>query len=325
MKSIFVILLLALVSCNAQSTPHSHHTIAFYNVENLFDTKDDPSTHDEEFTPKGRYRWNKSLYEDKLSKIERVICDISNNNLPTVIALAEVENRTVVEDLASTRQLRSAEYQVVHYDSPDRRGIDVAMMYRPNRFSFEGSKAIRNSMKGSFTRDILTMWGTIDQQRIFIIALHAPARLEGVAKSEHKRITTARQVRHIVDSVQRADPSCRVVVMGDFNDNPNNKSLKSTLKATSSPKGGELFNPFYKLYMDGYGTQVYRDTWSLYDNIIVSSNLKLQSYDGYYGAILKRPYMMQQNGRFKGYPNRSFVSGRYFGGYSDHLPVYITF
>ncbi len=339
--SSLMLILLAAVAVTAQAKPHA---IIFYNVENLFDTQDDPKTRDEDYTPEGKYNWTEAKYQHKLSQIERVLFDIAvrKRDFPTVIGLSEIENRKVVEDVAATPKLKGANYRVVHFDSPDRRGIDVAMMYRPDIFKVDGSKAERSTIvtesgKTLYTRDILTMWGRIEGQPFFFATIHWPSRWGGAEQSSYLREAAGKQTRRIIDSVRRIRPESRFVVMGDFNDDPIDKSMEVELGAKGSIKDmgdGDLFNPYHSMYKAGYGTLAYGDAWNVFDNIIVSRNLvdgkkgtlqiqKSESNKKYYGNILKMPYMIQESGKFKGYPFRSFSGGAYASGFSDHLPVFI--
>ncbi len=321
----------------------SPHTILFYNVENLFDTIDDPRTRDNDFTPEGKYRWNEQRYRSKLSNIADVLSDVGgeNNSLPTIIALCEVENRNVLEALVSQPKLAIVSYEIVHYDSPDLRGIDCALLYRSDRFSFEGSEVHRSIIEGEprhRSRDLLTVWGTIGEEPIFILVGHWNSRLGGAAKSEHKRIAAARQMRAVIDSVAELRPKSRFIAMGDFNDSPDNESVLVHLRAkgcVEDMEAGDLFNPFYAYHAAKRGSQVYRDSWSMTDNIVVSKNL----IDGkrrhlqikptaekphLYGEIFSPAYLLESEGRYRGYPWRTYRSGAYLGGYSDHLPIYIT-
>lgn len=320
----------------------TQHTVVFYNVENLFDTINDPHTRDNDFLPQGKYRWDGERYQKKLKNIASVISDIakSTGDPPTIIALCEVETREVVEQLAADTQLAAGNYRVVHYDSPDLRGIDCALLYSPDRFSFEGSAAYRSTVDGEprhRSRDLLTMWGRVEDEEVFILVGHWSSRLGGVRKSEHKRIAAAQHMRRVVDSVAALRPKCRFIAMGDFNDNPDDESLVTHLRALGDAEqlgDGDLFNPFYAHHIANRGSQVYRDLWSMTDNIVVSRNLidgkrrtlQLQpSADdpAIYGTIFSPSYLLESGGRYRGYPLRSYRSGIYLDGYSDHLPIFI--
>ena len=318
------------------------YKVLFYNFENLFDTIRDPEIYDSEFTPEGGKRWNTAKYTKKIKNLERVLFDISATDkiYPAVIGIAEIENRSVLEDVISQPKLRPANYRIVHYDSPDRRGVDVAFFYRPDQFKLEGSSTIGYYLesKPDFrTRDILTMWGTIEGEPFYFMVAHWPSRLGGKGPSAGMRRHAADLMRAAADSVMQANPATKVVMMGDFNDDATDASVVEGLRAKgdiSKVKEGDMFNPFIALLNDGIGTLAYRDSWNLFDNIVVSENvakasegkLKIQKANRktkYYGSIFTRPYMLVKEGQFKGYPLRTFVGNNFQGGFSDHFPVYI--
>ena len=212
------------------------YKVVFYNFENLFDTIDDLGVNDTEFTPEGPKKWNAYKYAKKIGNLERVLFDIASadGDFPIVIGVSEVENRSVMEDVIATPKLSKGNYRIVHYDSPDLRGIDVGFYYRPDVFKLEGSAAIpfrMPDMPDFRTRDFVTMWGTIEDEPFFFLVSHWPSRLGGQAASASKRMAAAEQVRAIVDSVQRADPATKVVVMGDLNDDATDRSIVEGLRA----------------------------------------------------------------------------------------------
>ncbi len=329
---------LIVVVCFAQKP----YKVVFYNFENLFDTINTPGVHDEEFTPEGPKKWNSAKYLKKVGNLERVLFDIAaeNRDYPVVIGASEIENRSVLEDVIATPKLAPANYRIVHFDSPDARGVDVAFYYRPDVFKLEGSAAVpfkMPDMPNFRTRDFVTMWGTIENEPFFFIVNHWPSRLGGKEASAPKRIEAARQVRHIIDSVAQLTPEMKFVVMGDLNDDATDASVVEGLHAQGRIKdiqSGDMFNPFIALLKAGHGTLAYRDEWNLFDNIIVSGNLatgstgklKIQPMGNskFYGGIFRRPYMLQREGQYKGYPLRTFVGNNFQGGFSDHFPVYIN-
>lgn len=326
-----------LLTCFAQKP----HKVVFYNLENLFDTINDPDKHDEEFLPEGAKKWNSVKYQKKLSNMERVLFDIAlfDKNFPVVIGVCEIENRLVLEDLISQPKLSHGNYRIVHFDSPDARGVDCAFLYRPDAFKLEGSKAVKFEMPGmpNFrTRDLITMWGTIDGEPFYFLVSHWPSRLGGKEASSPKREAAAAQCRRLADSVRKANPSTKVVIMGDLNDDATDKSVMEVLGGKGNIKKlveGDMYNPFVALQKAGYGTLGYRDAWNLFDNIVVSENLatgstgelKLKQAEGskFYGNIFTRPYMIQREGQYKNYPLRTFVGNNFQSGFSDHFPVYI--
>ena len=332
-----LIAVLIAVACFAQKP----YKVVFYNFENLFDTINDPGVSDEEFTPEGPKKWNTVKYEKKLANLDRVLFDIASEDrdFPIVIGVSEIENRSVMEDVIAQPKLAHGNYRIVHFDSPDARGVDVAFFYRPDVFKLEGSKAHRFVMPGMpdfKTRDFVTMWGTIEGEPFFFVVNHWPSRLGGKEASSPKREEAARQVKHIIDSVMAANPATKAVVMGDLNDDATDRSVVEGLCAKGKIKDvkpGEMFNPFIALLKAGYGTLAYRDEWNLFDNIVVSENLATGSTgqlkilpvkeSKFYGGIFRRPYMLQKDGQYKGYPLRTFVGNDFQGGFSDHFPVYI--
>ncbi len=340
MRKVFlpILFVMLLISFSFAQKPHK---VVFYNVENLFDTINDPEVLDEEFTPDGVKKWNSAKYNKKISNLERVFFDIASidKNYPAVIGLSEIENRSVLEDIIATAKLSPANYRIVHYDSPERRGVDVAFFYRPDVFKLEGDEAVTTVIPGRpdfKTRDILTMWGTIENEPFFFMVAHWPSRIGGKERSEYLRMAVGAQMRSIADSVLTANPATKVVVMGDFNDDPTDKSVAESLGAKIRKKDlepGDLYNPYGAMLKAGLGTLAYGDAWNIFDNIVVSenlvngekSNIQLIKANGskYDGNIFKQHYMVQKEGQYKGYPLRTYVGNNFQGGYSDHFPVYI--
>ena len=338
-KSILVFLFFAIsLTVYAQTKPYK---IVFYNLENFFDTVNDPEVLDDEFTPEGPKKWTQDKYDKKLHNMERVFFDIAaiNKDYPVVIGVSEVENRNVLEDIVAAPKLAPANYRIVHHDSPEARGVDVAFFYRADVFKLEGEKAIRTlipSLPNFKTRDILTMWGKIDGEDFLFMVGHWPSRLGGKEASEYKRIAVGEQMRSIADSVKQIRPDVKVVLMGDFNDDPTDPSITQGLGAKLKVKElqkGDYYAPYASMLKAGYGTLAYGDAWNIFDNIVVTENLvndttdklKIQKAPGskFYGNIFKRHYMVQKEGQYKGYPLRTYVGNNFQGGYSDHFPVYI--
>lgn len=338
-KSILVFLFFAIsLTVYAQTKPYK---IVFYNLENFFDTVNDPEVLDDEFTPEGPKKWTQDKYDKKLHNMERVFFDIAaiNKDYPVVIGVSEVENRNVLEDIVAAPKLAPANYRIVHHDSPEARGVDVAFFYRADVFKLEGEKAIRTiipSLPNFKTRDILTMWGKIDGEDFLFMVGHWPSRLRGKEASEYKRIAVGEQMRSIADSVKQIRPDVKVVLMGDFNDDPTDPSITQGLGAKLKVKElqkGDYYAPYASMLKAGYGTLAYGDAWNIFDNVVVTENLvndttdklKIQKAPGskFYGNIFKRHYMVQKEGQYKGYPLRTYVGNNFQGGYSDHFPVYI--
>lgn len=334
-----VAMLLSLGNAAAQS---KRYTVLFYNVENLFDTIQDPTIYDTEFIPSGNKEWNSTKYYKKLDNLEKVFYSIAEQNraYPTIIGVSEVENRNVLEDIASMPKLQRANYQICHYDGPDARGVDVAFFYRPDQFEYEGSESIKANIPGARenfrTRDLLTMWGKIDGEPFFFVVSHWPSRRGGQSSSAYLREGLASQIKSICDSVRNDNPSTKVVVMGDFNDDPGDKSVSECLgaKLKKNKLGkNDMWNPYWQMHRDGYGTLVYNDLWNLFDNIVVSENVAnapkgtleiwKPKQSSYYGNVFKAEFLFQKEGQYKGYPLRTYVGNNFQGGFSDHLPVYI--
>ena len=295
-------------------------TVVFYNTENLFDTIPSHNSHDEDMLPLADKQWNQERYAAKLQFISQTLASISDD-YPALIGLAEVENRRVVDALASMPALAEARYSICHYDSADERGIDVALLYRPDVFHIEGCRAIKPKVDDS-TRDILTAWGEMDGYPTFIVVVHWPSRIGGVTFTEPLRRACTQQVRGIVDSVMVSQPTTRIIIMGDMNDNPRDKSLRIDLRATSRPTTPtDLYNPFAETWSARHGSSVYDGRWNQYDNIIVSTNTPLRPIDGRKrAAVYSHPSLLT----LKGTPRPTYSGSRYEGGASDHLPIYIV-
>ncbi len=313
------------------------HTIAFYNLENLFDTINDPNKLDE-FSPMMALKTNRSkAYKKKIQNMARVLADIGydvTHNKPAIIGVSEIENRVVLEDLINDSLLNDKDYGIVHFDSPDARGIDVGLLYQKKLFapiqtSKHELKIYDDSRKRVHTRDQLLVSGYLEEEMIHIIVNHWPSRRGGEARSRPKRIAAAKLNKYLIDSLQVINPYAKVFIMGDLNDDPTNTSIKNILKAEKDKKKVRLkgiYNPFENFYKNGLGTTAYRDAWSLFDQIMVTKPLlekDFSSYRYYKAGIYNKNYLFHKDGRYKGYPFRSFSSGRFTNGFSDHLPVYM--
>lgn len=309
-----ITLLLAVATIDVAA---QEHAVVFYNVENLFDTINDPAMADEEFLPLADRAWNDERYRAKLQLIASTLTDITPQP-PTLVGLAEVENRVVLQDLLQTTPLNTSHYEICHYDSPDERGIDVALLYRPDRFHYIGSCAI-TAATASPTRDILTVWGEMDGHPTFIVVVHWPSRIGGVKFTEAERRICARQVREVVNSVMMQNPATRIIVMGDMNDNPHDKSLIDDLRAKRRPtQPTELYNPFAEVRR---GSSVYDGRWNKYDNIVVSVNTPLLPIEGKRrAAVYRHPSLLTRRGT----PCPTYDGTDHKGGASDHFPIYIV-
>lgn len=338
---IISLFLLSNIATTAQTEKqYAIRTIAFYNVENLFDYEDDPLTWDNDWTPNGKNNWTKENYKDKLSKLAKVISEIGSDvtgTTPDIIGLAEIENRRVLEDLISQPELANHNYGIIHYDSPDRRGIDVALIYKKDWFSPKFQKPyelilynVLNLEKRKYTRDQLLVSGFLDNEEIHFIVNHWPSRFGGAKMSQSSRAKAARLNRKIIDSIFSENPYAKIITMGDFNDNPTDESLHKVLNAKIDRKKltmKGLYNPMGKMHKKGLGTLTSQDAWHLFDQIIISTELAKRddytTYRLYKAGIFNKSYLRVQRGRYKGYPFRMFRNGGYTGGYSDHFPVFI--
>lgn len=311
-------------------------SIGFYNLENLFDTILNPELFlADQFTPKGKYNWTSERYAEKLKNMAYAISQIAKEETPEGLALlgvCEVENKGVLDDLVNQKTIKDRNYQIVHFDSPDRRGIDVALLYNPNYFEVTNSKAYPLTLAGdtSFrTRSQLVVSGLLDGDEISIIVNHWPSRRGGEEKSRFKRNAAGDLSRHIVDSLLALNKKAKILVMGDLNDDPDNESVLFHLKAKSDRpklKKGEMYNPAFNIHNDSTGTLTYRGKWNLFDQIILSQGLLGKDKGGVQFmqySIFDKPFLRQQEGKYKGYPHRTFGGGVYIHGYSDHLPVYV--
>ncbi|MDH7446296.1 endonuclease/exonuclease/phosphatase family protein [Aquimarina sp. 2201CG14-23] len=315
------------------------NTIAFYNLENLFDTENDPITFDDDRTPNGKDHWTEDIYKDKLKNMAKVISEIGadvTKNAPAIVGVAEIENRKVLEDLANEPALLPKDYGIVQFDSPDRRGIDVALLYqkslfRPVNTSVHELLIYNNNdtKKRVYTRDQLLVSGYLDGDLIHVIVNHWPSRSGGEARSRYKREKAAALNKKIIDSLFDIDPYAKVITMGDLNDDPDNASVKKVLAAKAEKEDVKLkglYNPMYNMSKKGIGSLAWRDSWNLFDQIIVSKGLldkDYSSYKYYKAGVFNKNYLANPRGRYKGYPYRSFANGAYTGGYSDHFPVYV--
>lgn len=322
-----------------QTRKYSLRTVAFFNVENLFDTIDDPETIDEDYTPDGKNHFTSEDYFQKLTNTSKVISQIGSGNFnagPVLIGLAEVENIRVLNDLVKTNALISGNYQIIHIDSPDRRGIDVAMLYQEDHFSPLNKEKVTVRLwdtqgKRIYTRDILHVHGILDGEEIHVIINHWPSRRGGKLRSDPKREKAAYLLKQLTDKIFSSDPKANIIIMGDFNDDPIDDSIQKGLLLKSEVEEqtkNHFFNPMLHMYKKGLNTLAYRDGLNLFDQIIICGNLlkkntNKQGYFFYRAGIYNPAYMIVSSGRYKGYPLRSYVNNRFSGGYSDHFPVYI--
>lgn len=304
------------------------HTIAFYNVENLFDTEDDPDTLDDDFTPGGFKKWSKKRYKKKLYKLAKTMSELgkeSTRRLPVLIGLAEVENEKVVKDLIFSEPLRATNYHYVHYDSPDERGIDTALIYHKEYFEVIFSEPItllvyNPNGERDTTRDILYVHGKLNGEEIHVFVNHWPSRRDGEMATGYKRVRAAEIIRERMEKIESEYSSPNYIIMGDFNDDPQSESIQKLMESNA------LYNPMEKLLSPERGSANYKRSWSLFDQIMVSHNFfnyEKGTHSFAHANIFDERFLTEFKGKFKGTPYRTYAGRKYIGGYSDHFPVYI--
>lgn len=303
------------------------HAIGFYNLENLFDIKDDPKTLDDDFTPDGWKEWNSYKYDKKLKKLSKVIAQIGKKETgtsPSLIGVAEVENLAVLEDLIATNALKNEGYDIVHYDSPDERGIDVGLLYKKTDFKVLASKSVALYLEAEeggrdFTRDILYVHGMLTSIEVHIFINHWPSRRSGANETSAKRIAAAHRNRKEIDTVLKDNPEARIIVMGDFNDGPQSESVQTHLVKT------DFYNPMLFLATKYEGSLNYNAEWFTFDQILFTNNF-VRFYENPLlydkSDIFNDVFLTEYSGRYKGNPFRTYAGKKYIGGYSDHFPVY---
>lgn len=328
---------LATTYVTAQKAQYQIGCIGFYNLENLFDTIDTKGVRDSEFTPTGFKNYTGDIYWDKLNHLGRVISEMGTEVTPdgvAVLGVSEIENRSVLEDLVKNPFIADRNYEIVHYDSPDKRGIDVGLLYQPKYFTVLSSRAVPvlvytpDSIR-KFTRDVLLVNGLFNGDTLHIMVNHWSSRGGGVKATQGWRNEGARVCKHLSDSLRTINPDAKIIILGDLNDDPTSASVKKVLNAKfkkKKVKKNGFFNTMYHFYKKGFGTLAYRDSWNLFDQIIVSGTLLDKNQSGYFylkSKIHKKKYMISKKGKYKGYPKRTFSGNAYIGGYSDHLPTMI--
>jgi hypothetical protein len=315
--------------------------IGFYNLENLYDTLDDPKTNDEEFLPSGARNYNSTTYWNKIGKLASVLAQMGTDegikiaDGPAILGVAEVENAEVLRDLVNHTSLKNRNYQIVHYNSRDIRGVDVGLLYNPKYFVVEDSRALFVKLPGGakdsyFTRDVLWVKGKLDGETIHVYVNHWPSRLGGEERSAPARAAAALVCKNHIDSIGLADGEQKVVIMGDLNDDPISPSLTDVLQAKGKQKDvktGGLFNPWVDMYKKGIGTLAYQDAWGLFDQIVIGRKWIEREQTGFFfhkQYIFNREFMTENTGRYRGYPMRTWDGLTYRGGFSDHFPTYIV-
>ena len=317
-------------SC-AQRKTSGDVVVAFYNCENFFDTVHNPLKEDEEFTPGGKYHYTTKVYQQKVHNIATVLQSMNDNAGPAIIGLAEVENSTVLKELVSDPELSRHNYKYEWYDGPDPRGINVALIYDPASFRVIKSMPLHVDLSGvsgkSITRDILYVYGVLHDDTVHVFVNHWPSRRGGEDESVPKRAIAAKVVKDAIDRIVGKDPSAKIIVMGDFNDNPDDKSITGVLGAKASQSEvaiSGLYDPWADIYKSGSGTEEYKHSWNLFDQVIISGGfLKNTNRKLYYNRaeVYKPDFIIDHYKGHEGEPHRSFVGPHWINGYSDHFPV----
>jgi endonuclease/exonuclease/phosphatase family metal-dependent hydrolase len=332
--AILIVVLAVAATAAAQQKRLALYGVAFYNLENLFDTCHDYGKNDFEFLPDGTYKWTGMKYKAKLANMSKVLSELCTNKIKagaTVVGVSEIENRGVLEDLLRQPALKDKGWKVMHFDGPDRRGVECALFYNPRFFQLIDSCLVPyvypNNDTTHITRGFLVATGKIAGEMVHVIVNHWPSR--GAESPVRER--AGLQVKAVKDSLLRVFPDSKVIVMGDLNDDPNNKSVTEALGAVHKKKdvksNADMYNPWWDtLYKVGQGTLLYNGKWNLFDQIIVSGGFigtDRSSLLLYSNEVFVRDYLLQQDGKYKGAPKRTHASGVWLNGYSDHLPTCI--
>lgn len=316
------------------SHPFHKHPIIFYNVENLFDTVNDKSLEgNEEFTPEGPKLWDKNRYQTKLNRLSEALL-LVNGSTPLAFGMAEIENRKVVEDLIKTGALAQRNYQIVHFNSEERRGMDCAFVYDADLMEseIETRLIVKVAEEPYFrTRDILYMKALLGNQHpIHFFVNHWPSRREGTAQSENRRKAAAKTLRIAIDKLLKIDREANILIMGDFNDTPENTSIRNILRAKGQHEqtSGDLINLLIEEQKNGLGTTVHQREWNIFDQLIVSqgllqgkSGLEIDKHNAFIAKHEKLVFTFPDGGQK---PGATYGGDRYHGGYSDHLPVFLN-
>lgn len=309
--------------------------IGFWNVENLYDTINDPIKNDEEFLPSGANAWTGPRYWEKINHLAKVISEMATDATPdglAILGLCEIENKNVLQDLVKDPQLKSRNYQYILIEGPDARGVDPALLYNPNYFKVQKTVTYKVALptdSSHKTRDQLVVTGSFAGEPLAIIVNHWPSRRGGELASRPNRIAAAQIARRIADSITKVNPLTKVIITGDLNDDPTNESVKKHLKTAGNLhkiKDGEFYNPMESLYKQGIGTLAWQDSWNLFDQTIINKSFlptDFKTFQFYKAYVYNKAYLKSDFGNFKGYPFRTYSGGAYTAGYSDHFPVYM--
>ncbi len=330
----FLIVLLFSISISSFSQKNTEQfSILFYNVENLFDTKNDPETEDDEYTPNGARHWTNQKLNHKIQNISKVILSSSGWDSPALVALCEIENRYVLEKLTTGSPLKSKHYKIIHKESPDHRGTEVAVLYDPLQFDPITYKYFPLCDKNDAviaTREILYVSGVAgEKDTLHFFVNHWPSRYSGMLETQRDRKIAAKRLRAKVEELFKTFTNPKIIILGDFNDQPSDESIVQFLmakRAENKIENEALYNLSYNWSSDNRGTLKYQSQWSVFDQIIVTGNL-LNAGAGYTtksenATIIKHPFLFEKDEKFGGKkPKRTYYGYQYQGGFSDHLPV----
>lgn len=328
----FFLLFLLINTTFSQEKKYNLYSVAFYNLENLFDTSHDEGKNDYEYLPDGSMKWTEEKYQSKLKNMSTVLSQLSSDMLPlgfSIAGVSEIENDHVLNDLIQQPALAPRDLKFVHIEGPDRRGIDCAVLYNPRFFTVKSEKLVpyQSNDTAFKTRGFLVVRGELAGEDLSVIVNHWPSRFAGPPFRE----SAGRQVRAVKDSLLLIDPKMKVIIMGDMNDDPDDKSMSEALGAKREMKevkeAGDLYNPWWNILRSkGIGTLEYRGNWNLFDQIVLNGNLlgkDRSTLTFYKNEVFRRDYMFQTDGSYKGYPKRTHAGGVWLNGYSDHLPTII--
>ncbi len=333
---ICILILVCTIACKAQNNTYT--AIGFYNLENFYDTINDPAINDEDFTPNGLYAYTGSVYNEKVENLVEVISQLGTEKVSEGLSLmgtAEIENDAVLQSVCDHPKMKNKHWKFVHFDGPDARGVDCALFYNTQNFkvleahSLDVDLGSDGSDDKYKTRDVLFVKGKLKGEIVYVFVNHWPSRRGGEAATAPKRKIAAGVSKKIIDSLMKIDPTTKVILMGDLNDDPINESMTKVLGCKAKikdTKAGGLYNPWVDFYKKGYGTMAFNDAWGLFDQIVVSYGFVNNTNTGLQfqmAEVFNKSFMIQKNGPYKNYPKRSFSNNVWNNGYSDHFPTII--
>lgn len=323
-----VMCIFSLAGC-LSNTGSGRIAVAFYNCENFYDTIDDPFRDDDEFTPNGKCHYTRRVYLQKQHNMATVLQSMDPENGPALIGLAEIENATVLADVVRQPEIADRNYRYILYDGPDVRGIDVALLYDPERFMVISSEPLHIPLDSGTTRDVLHVRGILAGDSLHLFVCHWPSRRGGVEESAARRAAAAGVCASAIAAIRMRERSEHIILMGDLNDNPTDSSVTQVLGAGASKtrlKNRGLYNPFADLYAAGVGTEVYKHQWNLFDQIVISAVMLHSGPLRYAGVEVYKPAFLQNSHKgHEGEPKRAFLGSSWMNGYSDHFPVLLYF